>query len=282
MPRYSVDPARTAFGIIVLVLTGSAAAGDAVHDTVRPRSASLDEASALAVSQASIGRELTDVTLIDHDGRAVRISDWRGAPLIVSMVYTSCYHTCPTLTLHLKRAVEVARDALGSDEFTVLTVGFDIDNDTPDRMRAFAAERGLDTSRWTFASADREVIDSLAADLGFVYVASPRGFDHLAQTTLVDAEGVIRNQIYGDTFEAPLLVEPLKAMVWGQATERSAVSNWVNGVKLFCTVYDPATGRYTFDYSIFIAAIVGALCLGAIAVFIVRSWRHPGPTRKTA
>ena len=33
-------------------------------------------------------------------------------------------------------------------------------------------------------------------------------------------------------------------------------------VKLLCTVYDPAADRYRFDYSIFVAASVGLLCLG--------------------
>ena len=30
-------------------------------------------------------------------------------------------------------------------------------------------------------------------------------------------------------------------------------------MKLFCTVYDPRTGRYYFDYSLFASIIIGAL-----------------------
>ena len=45
-------------------------------------------------------------------------------------------------------------------------------------------------------------------------------------------------------------------------------------MKLLCTVYDPAVGRYRFDYSIFVAAGVGLLCLGAVGVFLVRAWRE--------
>jgi hypothetical protein len=39
-------------------------------------------------------------------------------------------------------------------------------------------------------------------------------------------------------------------------------------------VYDPNSDRYRFDYSIFTAIVVGILCLGLIATFIVREWRR--------
>ena len=52
------------------------------------------------------------------------------------------------------------------------------------------------------------------------------------------------------------------------------LDRWVDNVRLFCTIYDPSTGRYRFDYSIFVAIIIGTLCLAAIAVCLVRAWRE--------
>ena len=56
----------------------------------------------------------------------------------------------------------------------------------------------------------------LANNLGFLYFASAKGFDHLMQTTVVDANGKIYRQVYGMTFDTPLLVEPLKELVLGE------------------------------------------------------------------
>jgi len=43
-------------------------------------------------------------------------------------------------------------------------------------------------------------------------------------------------------------------------------------------VYDPATGRYHFDYSLFIGIGIGLLILGGIAWFIIVAWRNaPSP-----
>lgn len=231
-----------------------------------------DEAAALSRSQSAIGRTLSDHAFIDSRGQPLRLSQLHGRPLVVSLIYTSCSHTCPLLTTHLARMTKIAREALGEASFDVLTIGFDAAVDTPERLASFAASRGIDMTRWHFLSADVATVDALSRELGFVFYRSPRGFDHLTQTTVLDADARVYAQVYGESFEAPALVEPLKQLVFGTRAQTSAFSGWVNGVRLFCTVYDPASGRYRFDYSIFIAIGVGVLSLGAVAVFIVRAW----------
>jgi protein SCO1/2 len=37
-------------------------------------------------------------------------------------------------------------------------------------------------------------------------------------------------------------------------------------------VYDPASGRYRFDYSVFVGMAIGALSLGGIGFVLVRGW----------
>lgn len=233
-----------------------------------------DQERALQFSQAALGNELGEHTLRDRQGRAVELSGFRGKPLVISLIYTSCYHTCPTITNQLARVVEIARDALGEQSFSVLTIGFDTPNDTPDRMRIYAAERGIDLPGWWFLSADAQTIQALTQDLGFLYVPSSKGFDHTVQTTIVDAQGRVYRQVYGELLNSPHFVEPLKELVWGLEANTSTLTGWLKGVRLICTIYDPSTGRYRFDYSIFVTLFVGLLCLGSIAVFIVRAWRQ--------
>jgi len=236
-----------------------------------------DEKAALAKSQAAIGRTLDDHRFVDSDGTTVMLSQFRGKPLVLSLVYTSCYHTCPIITQHIGRTTGIARQALGTDSFRVATLGFDSANDTPARMKSFARERGIDTERWRVLSADAATMKQFADELGFIYFPSPRGFDHLAQTTIIDADGKVYWQVYGDNFPPPALVEPLKDLVLGRRSNLTSISGVIAGVKLFCTVFDPKSGRYRFDYSIFVAFIIGVVSLGAVAVFIVRAWRENRP-----
>lgn len=240
-------------------------------------SSALDRDEALRISQAAIGERVSDHRFVDRSNEAVRISDFRGAPLVVNFIYTSCYHSCSVSTRYLGEIVDVAREALGDRAFSVATIGFDSANDSPERMAIYARRQGIDTPGWAFLSGDAENAGAVARELGFAYTASPKGYDHMAQVTIIDGDGRIYRQVYGDRFEPPALVEPLKELVWGLDSELNALDQWVDNIRLFCTIYDPSVGRYRFDYSIFVALIIGLLCLSAIAVFVVRAWRDGSP-----
>ena len=45
-------------------------------------------------------------------------------------------------------------------------------------------------------------------------------------------------------------------------------------MKLFCTVYDPTSGRYRFDYSLIVNIVAGALALGIAAAGIIAALRN--------
>jgi protein SCO1 len=234
----------------------------------------LDDREALRVSQAAIGRTLGSYTLTDSNGEQFTLEQLRGRPAVLSLVYTSCYYVCSGLTLRLRDAVKIARDTLGEDSFSVVTVGFDTPNDTTERMHAFARERGVQVPGWRFASADAETMARLVRDVGFTYFPSPKGFDHVTQTTIIGADGSVVLQVYGAEFATPQLVEPLKKLVWGVNLDRTTLDGLVNTVKLFCTIYDPASGRYRFDYSLIVEIVAGALALGIAAAGILAALRN--------
>jgi protein SCO1 len=227
----------------------------------------------LEASQAAIGRSLDDYALVDSGGRRFAFASLRGRPVVLSLVYTSCYAICSGLTVKLRDVVKLARDALGQGSFTVLTVGFDTPNDTPERMRLYARERGALQSGWIFASTDAATMSRLMRDVGFSYRASPKGFDHIIQTTIINADGRVVLQVYGQDFSPPSLVEPLKKLARGEALAGGSLADLVRSVKLFCTIYDPTSGRYRFDYSIVVDIVAGVLALGMVAIAIILSWR---------
>ena len=234
-----------------------------------------DRANALDISQSAIGRQLDNYTLRDTEGQPFELSQLSGKPLVVSMIYTSCHHICPMITRNLGDTIDVARDALGEDSFAVVTIGFDWKVDTPDRMRQFARQhRGAGVDDWYFLATDAGTVDKLSENLGFLFYASPKGFDHLAQATVIDGTGKVYRQVYGVDIETTALVEPLKELVFNAPRDAGLIEHWVSTFKLFCTVYDPNKDRYRFDYSIAMTLFAGIVSLGAVATFIVREWRR--------
>jgi protein SCO1/2 len=184
-------------------------------------------------------------------------------------VFTNCYVVCSGATLNLRDVVRIARETLGDRSFGVLTVGFDSAHDTPSRMLAYGRDRGIVDPQWQFASADAATIRRFTDEIGFTWAASPRGFDHVTQVTVLDADGTVVQQVYGEAFSPPELVEPLKQVLLGRSFERGSLRGLIERVRLYCSVYDPASRRYRFDLSMFAAALPPLLVLGMVGGAIV-------------
>jgi protein SCO1/2 len=235
---------------------------------------------ALTISRAAVGTLLPDLVLLDDGGRPLPLSSFRGRPLLVNLVYTACSDVCPTIIDSLHPAVETAQEALGRDSFAIATVGFDVRHDTPTRMRSFARERGADLPNWHFLSGTTETVGALSRAVGFSFYPSAGGFDHMAQVSVIDGQGRVHSQIYGGVFEPPAIVEPLKNLVLGRERSIWSGQGLVDRVRLICTVYDPNTGRYYFNYALFMGIGAGGGSLLLVLAFLLREWwrARPGPT----
>lgn len=234
-----------------------------------------DYDEALGISQAAIGRSVADVQFIRGDGHSQSFSEFRGKPLVLSMVYTSCYQICPMTTRFLSEAVDKARAALGDDSFAVAIVGFDVSVDTPAAMRYFASKQGIEDKDWQLLSMTSSEVEQLASDIGFQYFPSSNGFDHLIQASVIDAEGRVYRQVYGQVFDTPLLVDPLIELVLGRSPpEQPMLANLLNKIKLFCTTYDPVRDGYYFDYSLFIGMLIGGTIIVFTTVVVVRGYNN--------
>ncbi len=96
---------------------------------------------------------------------------------------------------------------------------------------------------------------------------------------MVDAQGRVYRQVYGESFELPMLVGPLRELVTGQPAPLQDLSDLVERVRILCTVYDPRAGKYRLNYGLFIEIFAGLLALGATAWYVAAEWRRQRSTR---
>ncbi|MGD9584742.1 MAG: SCO family protein [Lysobacterales bacterium] len=250
---------------------------EAIAEDAKP-AFGLDKAVALGRSQAVLGHRPADYTLRDGDGQMVELSRYRGRPLLVNFIYTGCFHVCPNSTRALHQAVAAMRDRFGSAQFNVVTIGFNQPSDSPTAMRDFARQQRIDDPNWAFLSPRRDDVAALSEDFGFSFVATPMGFDHLLQVSIVDAEGRIHEQVYGDAFSARSLGEPLRRLLAGSLLSapvlaRSSLSDLFERVRILCSVYDPATGKYRVDYSLYIEIAGFLTFVLTLLVLLTNEWR---------
>lgn len=266
-PRTLLHQAARFAALIVLGLTAgfvNAAIGDR-----------LDERAAMAASQAVIGTIPPDFTLLDRKNRPVRLSSYRGTPLLISFIYTGCFTICPTQTRMLQESLRGLERMGGLGDFNVVSIGFNQPFDSPQALRAFAAQNRIDQDNWEFLSPHRNNVDALTRAYGFTYVETPAGFDHIVGVTLIDAEGRIHAQIYGKNLTAEKLGVPLRRLALNAPPEIGGLSfdQVVERVRILCTVYDAETGEYRYDWKLFFEVFSGLLFFLTVGIYFWREWQ---------
>lgn len=267
MRSFSVSPHSAALVLAALLAVAAPTRADPTPV--------LDQRSALQTSREVLGRSVGDHTLLDRESRPVRLSRYRGKPLVVSFLYTGCFQVCPTTTRTLHKAVTIAQEALGADKFNVVSIGFNQPADSPQALKSYAAQHGLDRPNWELLSPPLPAVHDITRDFGFSYVATPAGFDHILQVTVVDAQGRIYRHVYGESFSADMLVEPLKQVLTGAPLPpQGQFAALLEEVRILCTVYDPATGRYRVNYSIYLQIAGGLITTVAILWYVIAERRR--------
>ncbi|GAB2593903.1 hypothetical protein GCM10027034_28660 [Ramlibacter solisilvae] len=249
----------------------------------------LDAGDAMRASQAVLGRTVADQVLLDREGRAVRLASYRGKPLLVSFIYTGCFQVCPTNTRQLDEAVAALHARFGEGAFRVVSIGFNQPADSPQAMKAFALQHRIDRPDWEFLSAPAAVVPRVTADFGFRYAATTGGFSHVLQVSLLDGDGRIVRQVYGDKPEAQALAQALEPLLAGQSLEPATlgpIEAIVERIRILCTVYDPATGTYRVDYALALEIAGGITFIFFMALYMLNEWwtrrrerRHATRTR---
>lgn len=244
--------------LALLLLATALAAPSAARTASASR---LDPQAVIERSEEAIGHQVGAYTFTDSNGQPLALKSFRGRPLVISLVYTHCASVCPATTQQVIQAVRAARKALGEGSFAVLTFGFDARNDKPGQLTAFAKAQGIDLTDWQLASADEGTVTALLRDVGFSFDAAAGGYEHITQTTILDAGGRVYRHVYGDRFPDQVFIEPLKELVFGTVVRSLAVHDLVDRIKFICTVYNPSTGAYEYDYAIGFGIVIGGISL---------------------
>lgn len=218
-----------------------------------------------AFAEARPGEKVRDHSLVDQDGKAVRISDFRGKPLVLSFIYTTCAHTCGTLTATLKAAFEGGR--LGTD-FNALTVGFDHVNDTPAAMRGYG-EKFLDSfGGWTFASGDARTIGAMTAEAGFFFKRKDDGFDHPNMAVVIGPDGRLFRRLTSGMIEKGELMGAVAASADPENEGYGARPDGLLGLLSYiCYTYDEETGTYKLDFTFLMVVALGLIVQASLVGF---------------
>jgi protein SCO1/2 len=122
----------------------------------------------------------------DEQGASVQLSRWRGVPLVVTMIYTSCTSTCPVTIDRLLRLADRFQHEGRAAEFVLVTL--DPAGDTLEKLRSFRAARQL-PARWHLLRGNDEETQDLADFLGIKVMDDGSHILHDGTIALFDLAG---------------------------------------------------------------------------------------------
>lgn len=197
-------PTRLAFALLTLTLCAVAAViGVAIASRGDERAAV--EAGGWAGFIRPPGATAPDFTLRDQDGKRATMTEYRGRPVAVTFVYSTCEDTCPALVDQVRGAL----DESGAD-VPLLAVSVDPAGDTPASARRFLNERRM-TGRARFLLGDGRELAPVWRGYG---VQPQRGeLDHSATVVLVDAQGRQRVGFPHDQLTPDALAHDIRRLV---------------------------------------------------------------------
>jgi protein SCO1 len=153
------------------------------------------------------GLRAPDFELRNQDSERVSMRDFRGEPVIVTFLYTTCEETCPIQA----QIVRGALDQLGHD-VPAIAIAVDPPRDTPARARAFLSkQRAL--GRLDFVLGTRAELRPLWRG----YAIRPQSVrqEHQARFTLVDPRGYQRVGYPGSQATPERLAHDLRLLAQG-------------------------------------------------------------------
>ena len=106
-------------------------------------------------------------TWTTQNGNDVQWKDFKGNVLVVVMIYTSCKAACPILIADMRdiRKTVDASDMPHKKKVKYILVSIDPKVDTPEHLKKFAQESGMDDDQWVFLRSDEEKTREFAAVL---------------------------------------------------------------------------------------------------------------------
>jgi protein SCO1/2 len=143
------------------------------------------------------------IALTDQEGQERTASLFHGKVTVVGFMFTSCNGFCPML---VQKMQQIAGALKGRADLQYVAISVDPENDTPARLREYAAAHRLDTAGgrgpWVLLTGSAETVYSLARNTFASQVfqrpgAGPRDFVHAGHLYVIDAQGRLRGILNG-------------------------------------------------------------------------------------
>ena len=164
------------------------------------------------------GEAVPEFSLLNQDGKRIRLADFRGKALVVTFIYTRCPlpDYCPLMSKNFAAiAKEISADPAMKDSARLLSVSIDPEYDQPAVLRRYAKQYGAGESAgrvWDHATGRPDEVRRVAKFFGLDYWQESDQIIHALVTAVIDGEGKVQRVYRGNDWKPAEVIEDIRAM----------------------------------------------------------------------
>ena len=129
---------------------------------------------------------------IDQDSQIITNATFKDKAYVADFFFTSCPTICPVMAKQMLRIHDHFQE---NDQLVLLSHTIDVKRDTIPKLKVYAENLGVQSSKWHFVTGEKDKIYDIAEsyyNLAIEDPTLPDGFDHSGRFVLVDQHGRIR------------------------------------------------------------------------------------------
>lgn len=152
-----------------------------------------------------VAGEVTDFSMENVDGSTVSLADTEGKVRLFYFYFTSCPDVCPVTTFSMSQVQDLLKeDGTFGRDASFVSISFDPEVDTKEKIKEFADRFKADYSGWYFLRGDAEQTKQLARDSFKIIIEGDKAdnFVHANYIGLVDKDNNLRKVYNASDMEA--------------------------------------------------------------------------------
>jgi len=173
---------------------------------------------------AQIGKEIPDFQLTNQDGKRISTKDFRGKVLAITFIYAQCPlpDYCIKMSMNFSDAANrIMSEPEARDKFRLLSISFDPERDTPEKLRSYGIGylgKGAkpDFSVWQLAVGSDKEVRAVADFFGLRYETDQNNktqINHSLRTAVISPDGKVTKIFAGNEWTANDLLREMKAAI---------------------------------------------------------------------
>ena len=173
-------------------------------------------------SEAITGKDMINFALTNQDGKKISIKDYKGKVWALTFIYSRC--PLPDFCIAMSKnfsdlANKITSDPSLKENTRLLTISFDPENDTPEKLKRYGLgylgndSKAKDFKVWQLAVGKDDEVKKLASFFGLRYEIDKKDktqFIHSLRTAVISPEGKILKVITGSGWTTEELLVELK------------------------------------------------------------------------